>query len=141
MLLHLDAPAEAGVVIATEDGHGRLHEDAARIHLLADQVGRAARQGDSRRQGLAHRIEAAKARQQGGVNVDQPVGEGANKDWGDNPHPARHHHQIHRGCPKGLHQSLIELLTVWLEPVVVQLPGNAQPFGPPLGTAIAIIHN
>jgi hypothetical protein len=60
-------------------------------------VGGAARQADAGPQGLTHRIEAAEARQQGGVDVDQPLGEGLHQHRRHDPHPAGHHHEVDAG--------------------------------------------
>jgi len=141
VLLHLDSAAEAGVVVSSQHGHGRLHQNSAGIHLLAHQVGRAAGQGHPGRQGLTDGIKPPEAGQQGGVDVDQPVWESADQGGGDHPHPPRHHHQIHGSRLKAGHQGPVELVSAGMVPVIVQLAGNPQPLGPLLGAAAAVVHH
>ena len=102
-------------------------------------MGSAAGQGDPRRQGLAHRIKAAEAGQQRGMNVDQTLGEGADQGARDDAHPARHHHHINAGCLKSPHQGLVEGLAAGHTAVVMHLARYGEALGPLLGTAAGIV--
>ena len=139
MLLDQDSGRQALPVVAGQHRHRRLGQDQAGIHLLAHQVGGAARQGHPRRQGLAHPIEAAKAGQQGGMDVHQALGVGGNQVRGNDAHPASHHHQVHLRRPQFRHQGGIQGFAAGKAAVIHQGAGYGQPGGPCPGWAAGIV--
>ena len=102
-------------------------------------MGSATGQGDPGSQGLAHRIKAAEAGQQRGMNVDQALGEGADQGGRHDAHPARHHHHINGGCLKSRHQGLVEGLAAGHAAVVMHLARYGEALGPLLGTAAGVV--
>lgn len=103
-------------------------------------MGRAAGQGHTGLQSLADAVETLETGQQRGMDVHQPIRERRNQPWGDDPHPAGHHHQIDRRLAETGHQGLIKAVAVRMLAVIVQFRGDSQPLSPLQGTALGVVH-
>ena len=73
--------------------------------------------------------------------IDETIRKGRYQLGCDNAHPSRHDHSIDLCSAEPLHQLLIELLTIGVDPVVHHLAGNAKTFGAPLRTTPRVVHN
>ena len=141
MLLRVDPAGQAGPVIACIDRYRRLDQHRPGVDLEADQVGGAAADAHPSCQGLLDCTRTAEARQERGVNVDQPIRKRIDQLLGDDPHPPRHHNQLHGGCLKAGDQGPVEGLAAGVLAVVVQLPGDAEPLCPDDGAAVGVVHH
>jgi len=139
MFLALDALRQAAVAVTVQHRHSGLGQDRSAIDHLTNQVGGAARQGHPCRQGLADGVLPAEAGQQRRVNVQKPGWEGFDQPGGDDPHPARHHHQVDTGCGEGLDQGLIEILPLAIQAVIQADAVHSKPLGPPLGATARVV--
>ena len=79
VLFQEDSGGQGVAVVLVEDGDGALEDDDAVVEMLIDEVDGAA--GDFRAvvEGLLLGVEAGKGWQKGGVNVEDPVGEGGDE--------------------------------------------------------------
>jgi len=75
------------------------------------------------------------------MNVEQSALKWADQGWGDNPHPAGHHHQLHTSSLQGLHNSSIDGFAAVKAGVINLLARNLQLLGPLLGPTTRTIHN
>ena len=73
------------------------------------------------------------------MNVHQPIGITVDQHWCDDPHPARHHDNLHRSGTEAVHQGLIELIALLQNPVIENFAGNAKPLGPQLCSAARVV--
>ena len=102
MLDRLDAFVERVFVIALEDGHGLLGQDRPVVDLDGGDVDRAAGHLHAGGEGLGHGVGAPERRQQAGMGVDDPVGEGGEHRLGQHGHEPCHGHEIHVVGPQRL---------------------------------------
>ena len=91
VLLEEDALAERGLVVAVEDGDGRLREDGAGIHSGVDEVHGAAGDAHAVRERLRLRVDAGERGEERGVDVDDAVRERVEEDRRDEAHEAGEH--------------------------------------------------
>ena len=73
------------------------------------------------------------------MNVHQPIGITVDQHWCDDPHPARHHDNLHLSGTEAVHQGLIELIAFLQNPVIENRAGNAQPFSSQLCPAARVV--
>ena len=76
-----------GVVI--RDGNDGLEDNGAGVEIFVDEMDGAAGEFDAIFESLALGFEAGKGREQGGVNVEDAVGEGGDEIGGEKAHVAR----------------------------------------------------
>lgn len=86
MFLGEDAGGEGGFIVGVEDGDGALEDDDPVVEFFVDEVDGAAGDFRSIVEGLALGVEAGKSGQQGGVDVEDAVGEGADEFGGEQAH-------------------------------------------------------
>ena len=110
-LLH-DPPLKDLRGVVRKDLHRLLQDDGAAVALLADEVDGGAGQLDPVLQGLLMDVKAVTARSreggdQGGVDVEDGVGEGADHLTGEDDHEAGQDHQVDVQRPQLLHQAAV----------------------------------
>ena len=74
-----DARGEGIGVVGVEDGDGALEDDGTVVEVLVDEVDGAAGDFDAVVEGLVLGVEAGEGGQQGGMDVDDAVGEGVDE--------------------------------------------------------------
>ena len=95
MLLNLDAGVEGLRGIAGEDGYKGLHDDLAAVHAGIDVMDGAARLGDAGFEGLLPGLDTGEVREEGGVNVEDTVGERLQEGLLDEAHEAGQTNQVY----------------------------------------------
>ena len=88
MFLLLDAGVEGGGGVAREDGDAGLEEDGAGVHAFVNEVDGAAGLGGAVGDGLLPGVEAGVGGEEGGVDVEYFVREGAEEGRADEAHEA-----------------------------------------------------
>lgn len=139
MLLPVDALFQGRTGLARQHRHHRLGQHRSGVDLLNHLMNGAAGLAHPGGQGLADGIKAAEGRQEAGVEIQQPAGEGLDQTGGDDPHPAGHHDEIHSVLLQAVHQGIVQVATAGESAMVDQAAGNPQPFGPGDGPRLRAI--
>ncbi len=79
VLLGKDAVCEGVGVVSVEDGDGALEDDGTMVEVLVDEMYGAAGDFDAVVEGLLLGVEAGEGGQQGGMNVEDAIGEGGDE--------------------------------------------------------------
>jgi len=75
------------------------------------------------------------------MDVHQAARIGRDQHGGHDPHPARHHHQVHAAGRKGGRYLLIELLPLGMVAMVMEAAGDAKAFRPLAGSTGGVVHH
>jgi hypothetical protein len=112
VLLHQDARGERLLVVVGLNRHGRLQHDRAAVHPLVHEVHGGACDLDAVVERLPLGVQAGERREQRGMDVERPPGEGPHVDRREDPHEAGVAHQHHPPRGQLLHQLGVERLPV-----------------------------
>ena len=93
----LDAGVEGGGGVVVVHGDGLLGDDGAGIDALVDEMDGAAGDFDAVIEGLFPGFEAGEGREQGGVNINDAIGEGAEEFAFEDAHEAGEDDEVHLG--------------------------------------------